>query len=718
MAAPGAGVDFAAVAAALEDPLCSTNDALAACHRILLLGEHFKLPRAAKARLLKAIAGRRGTERDKLLLERFADCERAVQGAAATPATAPPVAGGGPEVATSSLDSDDAGRKLACLYDSFAAPLPAASAAAPAVVAACPVPAAPIPAAPAPAAVAAAGSPSPGMALAPLGDGQGRAGGASAGAMSLAPLGGAPAAAPAPRLPGAPEWQPGENVRGFIGRGRGGYGALQAQTRVVLANAHIRLARIPAAQRAPFRKLLGPQAVRGKTFVRPDFASIILSALTRIPALTLKNTVRDVLKNGPGARGAPPERRKGRRAPAAAAGAAPSAAAAGGAPAVEVRTAAGPAACPPGEARPPAKFLAAVRATGFLAARAMPRTALPHLMHLLLECHADVAAYASPQFTRVFDRTAYGIAARSRAQYLSQLLPATGTPVDFELFGDHFTVGQYFGRAGGTALVLGVNFPAPAPHYTAALPVAVEAEQADGRGPAQLEHLRAGFRRVDPRWDLADLIWRRVATATGDGALAQGGPAARHTGTGLMNALWKLPSPRAAAPARADAARARGEDAPAGAPAQAAAARAREEEAEQPLRSLASPAVVTPPAAPIDRARWDDFHRYSNGGARAMKASAMCQEFFRVLKALEAKFALGHGRSIDRAVSTFLEEKPLRIAAMCGHRKLGFFGNALTRYLDKFRAVYMALAVAQLHAMEGHLCFSMTLCFTQLLRIC
>ena len=38
MAAPGAGVDFAAVAAALEDPLGSTQDALAACDRILLLG--------------------------------------------------------------------------------------------------------------------------------------------------------------------------------------------------------------------------------------------------------------------------------------------------------------------------------------------------------------------------------------------------------------------------------------------------------------------------------------------------------------------------------------------------------------------------------------------------------------------------------------------------------------------------------------------------------
>ena len=70
-------------------------------------------------------------------------------------------------------------------------------------------------------------------------------------------------------------------------------------------------------------------------------------------------------------------------------------------------------------------------------------------------------------------------------------------------------------------------------------------------------------------------------------------------------------------------------------------------------------------------------------------------EFFRVLKLLEARFALGHGRSIDRAVSKYLAQSPLRLAAMCGHRKMGFFGQALTRYLDKFRAVHMALAVTQ-----------------------
>ena len=72
------------------------------------------------------------------------------------------------------------------------------------------------------------------------------------------------------------------------------------------------------------------------------------------------------------------------------------------------------------------------------------------------------------------------------------------------------------------------------------------------------------------------------------------------------------------------------------------------------------------------------------------------------MKLLEAKFALGHGRSIDRAVSKYLEQSPLRLAAMCGHRRMGFFGHALTRHLEKFRAMCMAQAVTQLHAMEGH----------------
>jgi hypothetical protein len=266
---------------------------------------------------------------------------------------------------------------------------------------------------------------------------------------------------------------------------------------------------------------------------------------------------------------------------------------------------------------------------------------------------------------------------------MSQLLPSTGTPVDAELFGDHFSVGQYFGRAGGTALIVGITFPAPPPHYTAALPVAIEPEQADGRGPAQLEHLRAGFGRIDPNRSFGEFLWQQVASTTGDGALANGGPKARHTGTGLFNNVWRLPRPGDAIPVRA------------------AAAPAWEEGLGVTLSSLVARPLAAEPAAAFHRARWDDFHKYSASGARAMKANAACQEFFRVLKALEAKFALGHGRNIDRAVSTYLGEKRLRLAAMCGHRKMGDFSGCLTRFLDKFRGVYMSLAVAQLHAMEG-----------------
>ena len=324
-----------------------------------------------------------------------------------------------------------------------------------------------------------------------------------------------------------------------------------------------------------------------------------------------------------------PARRRRRRAPADAAGAAP-ADAAGAAPAdaagatstATVAADAKQAATALVEVRPPDKFLTAVRVAGFLSAAAMPRSALPHLMHVLLESRADVAAYVSPQFARVFDRTAYNIATRSRAQYISLRLPSTGTPIDLELFGDHFTVGQYFGRVGMTALILGINFPAPAPLYTGALPIALEVEQADGRSPAQMENLRQGLRRVDPHRDLADLVWRQIATSTGDGALAKGGPKARHSGTALFNALWALPRPRDAAPARA------------------AAARAWDEEAELPLSSLVSRPADASPEASFHRGRWDDFHRYSAAGARAMNQSAACQAFFRVLKLLEARFRL------------------------------------------------------------------------------
>ena len=172
-AAPVAGDDdFSVVATALESALVTARDALAACDQILRLGEHFSLPKRARTRLLNALEGHRSTTSDKLLLERIVECERALHRATATAgARAPPVAGGARLVATSLCDIDEAGRKLAIVYEAFAQPLPHAGVAAPAVVAATPGPAllqpravaaaaAEIPVSAAPAAVAAAPPPS------------------------------------------------------------------------------------------------------------------------------------------------------------------------------------------------------------------------------------------------------------------------------------------------------------------------------------------------------------------------------------------------------------------------------------------------------------------------------------------------------------------------------------------------------------------------------
>jgi len=53
----------------------------------------------------------------------------------------------------------------------------------------------------------------------------------------------------------------------------------------------------------------------------------------------------------------------------------------------------------------------------------------------------------------------------------------------------------------------------------------------------------------DPRHTLEYYAHTVMAIASGDGALANGGPKARRNGAGTMNALWKLPSPSAAAAA-------------------------------------------------------------------------------------------------------------------------------------------------------------------------
>ena len=179
----------------------------------------------------------------------------------------------------------------------------------------------------------------------------------------------------------------------------------------------------------------------------------------------------------------------------------------------------------------------------------MPRTAFPQLVNLLVTARADVMGYTSPQFQKSVDKAGCDIAVSSRLKILTEPLDSTGVQRDIEFIGDHFSVGTYFGRTGVTVFGLGCQFSAAIPSGTAALNLGLELEQADGRQGAQLAQIRVSFRRIDPDHTLEWWVWYVLAVGSGDGALANGGPKARHAGTGAMNALWKLPCPSAAAAA-------------------------------------------------------------------------------------------------------------------------------------------------------------------------
>ena len=109
-------------------------------------------------------------------------------------------------------------------------------------------------------------------------------------------------------------------------------------------------------------------------------------------------------------------------------------------------------------------------------------------------------------------------------QPLRAALPSTGVPPDTQIFVDDLSVGRYFGRAGGTVLALGCQYSTAATRSgTAALPLALELEQADGRRDAVLALMRKGFQRCDPNRSLEHFVHTQVATSSGDGALSQGG---------------------------------------------------------------------------------------------------------------------------------------------------------------------------------------------------
>jgi hypothetical protein len=91
-----------------------------------------------------------------------------------------------------------------------------------------------------------------------------------------------------------PAWTPGQDVRGFVGRGKGGRGKIGMQAQVLMVTCYKQLQRLPKMQLAQLSAALSPVGTLRKT----SHAAQVASALLRVPARTIENTVAHVKKHG------------------------------------------------------------------------------------------------------------------------------------------------------------------------------------------------------------------------------------------------------------------------------------------------------------------------------------------------------------------------------------------------------------------------------------
>ena len=184
-----------------------------------------------------------------------------------------------------------------------------------------------------------------------------------------------------------------------------------------------------------------------------------------------------------------------------------------------------------------------VRVTQFMSSHGLPKALLPNLLHLIVAAKGDIGnSQHSRRFCSVAEAAADKLLLQRTASWLNRPLPGTGRPPDVELFADGCSVGNYYSRSRDQFLVVGVAASTPWWPYTASTLVACVNEQADGRAPAVLEHLKAAFNLLGAgsfdKW-----LAERFAVGVGDQALAPGGEEHHSQNLGFK-LLWDGPRPR------------------------------------------------------------------------------------------------------------------------------------------------------------------------------
>ena len=445
-------------------------------------------------------------------------------------------------------------------------------------------------------------------------------------------------------------WEPGANVRGWIGRGKGTRLPLHVQ--VLLVNGYERIKHLPFQTRRDLQALFPPP--RGTT-AATTLAAQILAGLFAIPARTIEETVRHVKRRRfrpcarprvAGAANRDPHEpsvasaRDPREPSAASAGVSKSPEPAA---ALDVRDATEQA-DPPPEA--PAGFVNTIRAAMFVASHGLPKSSLSDILWLI---SAAGGVLHGPQGRALCDVAEHAASACLSSATLADLrrpLPGTGRCPDVEVIADAGSIGQYFRSVRGSILFLGVIYSIAEPPFSREGLLACINAGADERGDATVQKMAKVLARLSPEdWSL---WWNMfVAVDCGDGALVKGGPAAKHSSTGAMNKMWVA------------AARSLGGN-----------AHARQE-----------------------RATWDAFHLFDKAGSAALKEHETGNRLFNLLKRLEWLLGMGQGRIVDQGCAEHLGLQWLGCKSPAGHRKIGYLAGVPDRYMKKFSTFYHASLV-------------------------
>eukprot|EP00435_Cladocopium_sp_Y103_P070148 s418_g34.t1 len=329
-----------------------------------------------------------------------------------------------------------------------------------------------------------------------------------------------------------------------------------------------------------------------------------------------------------------------------------------------------------------------------------------HAVRRLNLADVDVGdKYASVNFVRLAEQVASRYLAESDASQVSDILPTLGVRSPVSLTFDPVTLGSGMFSRHETLQVVMVRF------LTSQGSVRVMLMDARSMGmfhdgQSQTASIVAALEEHPAHLTVQSLRARLVSVISGDGAVAAGGPAAKHSSSKTCELIWMALYPPEASTASAGSSTVSpggGSSAAAGPPAagSSAGASAGPSAAESSTAASAGPsaagssaAASAGPAAAVSGptatwTMWDPFHRCHCAFAAALSRMAIVQELYALGRSMSANFGVHSGRVLFRSLAEQLQEPLYAVDSGSGARKVYQLSRVAENLLQNFR-LYMA----------------------------